>query len=131
MPKRSRHYLLTETAERDFREARRWSRARWGGKQTKNYFANLHKGAEYIAVSQNALAERDDLTGTTGLGVHAVGEHYIVYVPVNDSCIVIVALMRQSRDVPAVLKANGYRIRQQLKDITARLAQGKIKGLPN
>jgi len=130
VPKKPRHYILTQTAERDFREARRWSRSRWGDQQTKKYFTNLHKGAEYIALNQNALAGRDELTGTTDLGVYAVGEHYMIYVPINNSCIVIVALIRQSRDVPTVLEANGYQIRQQLKDIMARLARGKIKNLP-
>jgi len=111
---RRKSYILTETAVRDFREARRWSVARWGKKRTKLYFRQLHDGADYIATHQPAIAARDDLIGNTDLGVSAVGEHYLVYVPVSDTRIIIVALIRQTRDVPAILKANSFQIRRQL-----------------
>ncbi len=107
-------YILTETAERDFREAHRWSVARWGKKRTKSYFQQLHDGADYIATHQPAIAARDDLIGNTDLGVYAVGEHYLVYVPLSDNQIIIVALIRQTRDVPAILNANSFQIRRQL-----------------
>jgi plasmid stabilization system protein ParE len=107
-------YILTATAARDIREARRWSVARWGKKRTKLYFQQLHDGAEYIATHQRAIAPRDDLTGNTELGVYPVGEHYLVYAPIGDTQIVIVALFRQTRDVPTILEANSYRIRRQL-----------------
>lgn len=114
MSNRRKSYILTETAAGDFREARRWSVARWGKKRTKSYFQQLHDGANYIATHQPAIAARDDLLGNTDLGVYPVGEHYLVYVPVNDTQIVIVALIRQTRDVPAILKANNFQIRRQL-----------------
>jgi plasmid stabilization system protein ParE len=107
-------YILTATAARNFREARRWSVARWGKKRTKLYFQQLHEGAEYIATHQPAMAPRDDLTGNTELGVYPVGEHYLVYAPIGDTQMVIVALFRQTRDVPTILEANSYRIRRQL-----------------
>ena len=71
-------------------------------------------------MNQKALVQKGHLTGTTNLGVYAVGEHYIVYVPISDSQIVIVALIRQSRDVPAILKSNGHVIRRQLKKIMGK-----------
>jgi len=118
-------YILTATAARDFREARRWSVARWGKKRTKLYFQQLHDGAEYIVTHQRAIAPRDDLTGNTDLGVYPVGEHHLVYAPISDTQIVIVALFRQTRDVPAILKANSFRIRRQLIAALDKLQAGK------
>lgn len=114
MSTRRKSYVLTKTAERDFREARRWSLARWGVKQTKLYFQRLHDSAEYIAKNQRAISRRDDLTDDANLGAYPVGEHYIVYAPLDDSQIAIVALIRQTRDVPAILQANSFRIRRAI-----------------
>ncbi len=130
MPRKRRHYILTSTAERDFKEARQWSLSRWEKDLTKQYFADLHEGAEWIAQNHKSLMGKDYLTGTTGLGIYAVREHYIVYVPVSDTYIVIVALIRQSRDVPAILNANGFIIRRELKEIFSKLSEGKIPDVP-
>ena len=130
MPGTGRHYILTETAERDFREVRRWSLSRWGAELTKQYFADLHAGAEDTAENYRSLAQKDHLTGTSGLGIRAVREHYLVYVPIGDRSIVIVALIRQTRDVPAILKANSFVIRRQLAEIADRLKRGAIQNLP-
>ena len=111
-----KHYILTKTAERDFREAKAWSLKRWGAELTRQYFEDLHNGAEYIAQNHRSLRERDDLTGDTGLGVHPVREHYVVYTPMDTDEIIIVALIRQARDVPGILKTHSYKIRQELKE---------------
>lgn len=124
------HYLLTATAESDFRKAHQWSLSRWGKELTKQYFADLHEAAEMVARNHRSLPKKGYLTGTTGMGVHAVREHYIVYVPIDEKSIVIVALMRQSRNVPAVLRANDFMIRRQLQEIFERLNQGKIPNIP-
>jgi len=112
--RRRKSYVLTKTAERDFREARRWSLARWDAKQTKLYFQRLHDSAEYIGKHQRAISRRDGLTDDENLGAYPVGEHYIVYAPLDDSQIAIVALIRQTRDVPAILQASSFRIRRAL-----------------
>jgi plasmid stabilization system protein ParE len=78
------------------------------------YFQRLHDAAEYIAKHQPAISRRDDLTDDESLGAYPVGEHYIVYTPLDDSQIAIVALIRQTRDVPAILQANSFRIRRAL-----------------
>ena len=114
---RDRHYTLTKTAEQDFRQAKRWSLSRWGKPLTKQYFTDLHTGAEYIAANHKSLQKRDTLTDETGLGIHPVREHYVIYVPNGDKDIVIVALIRQTRDVPNILKANQFIIQRELKDI--------------
>jgi plasmid stabilization system protein ParE len=122
VPKRRRSYVLTETAARDFREARRWSKARWGERTTRSYFQKLHDGAEYIAAHQTAIASRDELAGDTNLGAHPVGEHFLVYVPIDKNQTAIVALIRQIRDVPALLQANRFQIQRALNEALKEFA---------
>jgi plasmid stabilization system protein ParE len=122
MPKGRRSYVLTETAALDFREARRWSKARWGDRATRSYFQNLHDSAEYVAAHQSAIANRDELTGNTNLGVCPVGEHFLVYVPIDKTQIAIVALIRQVRDVPALLRAHHFQIQRALNDALKEFA---------
>ena len=98
-----KQYILTKTAERDFRDAKAWSLKRWGAELIRQYFQDLHNGAEYIAQNHRSLRERDDLTGDIGLCVHPVREHYVVYTSMDTNEIIIVALIRQTRDVPGIL----------------------------
>lgn len=126
MAGKHRHYILTETAERDFREARRWSLSRWGREHIIQYFTDLHHCAEHIVQGVRQLASTGYAVGSTGLSIYPVREHYLVYVPMGKNRIVIVALIRQTRDVPAILKANGYLIQRQLKVIFEKLDQGAI-----
>jgi plasmid stabilization system protein ParE len=123
-----RHYILTATAERDFREAKRWSLSRWGKELTEQYFADLHESAEGIAKS-HSIAMSLQVADASELGIYPVREHYLVYVPIGKNTIVIVALIRQIRDVPAILKANGFQIQRQLKEIFESLEQGAIPNL--
>ena len=127
MPTRRKSYVLTKTAEHDFREARRWSLARWGVRQTKLYFQRLHDAAEYIAEHQPAISRRDDLTDDESLGAYPAGEHYIVYAPLDDSRIAIVALIRQTRDVPRILQANSFQIRRALDAIAKPVKKKRQK----
>ena len=121
MPTTGRPYVLTATAERDFREARRWSQSRWGSELTNQYFADLHAGAMDTAKNCRVLADKVHMTGTGGLGIRAVREHYLLYVLIGKQNIAIVALIRQTRDVPAILKASGFLIRRQLDEILKKL----------
>jgi plasmid stabilization system protein ParE len=109
-------YLLTETAEADFRAARNWSRKRWGNAATKRYFEDLHHTANQIASSHLSLPNSSDLTNSELL-VWPVREHYIVYLPIPNQTIIIVALIRQSRDVPSILAANLFYIERELKQL--------------
>lgn len=122
MPKRRRSYVLTETAARDFREARRWSKARWGDRTTRSYFQKLHNGAEYLAAHQTAISHREELTENSNLEVYPVGEHFLVYVPLDKTQIAIVALIRQIRDVPALLQANRFQIQRALNEALKKFA---------
>ena len=124
-----RYYILTETAERDFREARQWSIIRWGKELTKQYFTDLHESAESLARNHKRFASIEQFADAPELSIHPVREHYLVYVPVSSNCIVIVSLIRQTRDVPAILKASSFVIQRQLKALFEKLDQGVIPNL--
>jgi len=126
VPKKRRHYILTASAERDFREAQRWSLSRWGKELTEQYFSDLHESAEGIAQNHSPIHQ---MANASELGIHPVREHYLVYVPISKNSIVIVALIRQTRDVPEILKTNGFKIRRQLKEIFKKLERGEIANL--
>jgi plasmid stabilization system protein ParE len=130
VPGRRAHYILTATAEQDFRDARQWSLSRWGKELTQQYFTDLHESAEGIAEEYRNSPKKTYLSKKSKLGIRPVREHYLVYVPINKDCIVIVALIRQTRDVPAILQANGFAIQRQLKEIFEKLEQGSVPNLP-
>jgi len=121
-----KHYLLTHRAELDLREARAWSLARWGSKLTRAYFGDLHKAAEYVATHYRALNSREDLTGDTGLSIHPVREHYLIYLPLDDGQIIIVAVLRQSRDVPQILGKTTFMIQREVNEIKRRINCGEL-----
>jgi plasmid stabilization system protein ParE len=123
---RRARYVLTARAAADLREARAWSRARWGKELTGRYFDDLHDGAQFIAENQGALRERRELSGGTSLLVYPVREHYIVYESLAERFIAVVALIRQGRDVSAILQRWSAPIRRELIEIRARIERGEI-----
>lgn len=122
-----RSYVLTVRAETDLWEARTWSRVRWGRELTSRYFQDLHDGAEHIAENHASLRNRHDLAGGTSLHVYPVREHYIVYEPLAAGFIAIVAVIRQGRDLPAILQKWAAPIRQELLQIRGRIERGEIR----
>lgn len=129
MPRRKRHYVLTQKAMLDFRQAKIWSISRWGKDLTTQYFNDLHQGAEFIALNLPSLPEKEYMTGMVELGVYAVREHYIIHVPISKKRIAIVALIRQTRDVPAIIKANNYIIRRELRKILSKISEASGEGV--
>jgi plasmid stabilization system protein ParE len=123
---RRKRYILTNRAAGDLREARAWSRARWGRELTNQYFDDLDKGARYIAEYHTSLRSRHDLAGGTALLLHPVREHYLVYEPLNEQYVVIVAVIRQRRDIPAILQKWAAPIRRELTEIRKAVDSGKI-----
>jgi plasmid stabilization system protein ParE len=103
--------------------------SRWGRELTREYFSGLHECAENIARNPERFSPVMQVSDTAELHVYPIREHYLVYVPVNGKRIVVVALIRQTRDVPAILNANGFLIRKQLKEIAENLDKGAIPGL--
>ncbi len=118
MAGKQRNYILTEIAESDFREARQWSLSRWGKELTKQYFSDLHACAESLSRNPARSTFMFQVSAAVELKIHPVREHYVVYVPIDSNRIAIVALIRQIRDVPAILNANSFMIQRQLKKIT-------------
>ena len=123
---RRARYVLTARAAADLREARAWSRARWGKELTNKYFDDLHEGAQFIAENQSSLRRRNELSGGTSLLVYPVREHYIVYEPLGERFIAVVAVIRQGRDVPAILLKWSAPIRREWSEIRARIERGEI-----
>lgn len=125
MPRKS--YLLTARAVADLREAQAWSRARWGKEMTNRYFEDMHEGAQYIAENHASLRDRHELAGGTALLLYPVREHYIVYEPLAPHLIAIVAVIRQGRDIPAILQKWALPIRSELIEIRSKIERGEIR----
>jgi len=126
---RRARYVLTARAAADLREARAWSRARWGKELTSRYFDELHEGAQFIAEKPSTLRGRQELSAGTSLLVYPVREHYIVYEPLAEGFIAIVAVIRQGRDVPSILQKWSVPIRRELMEIRSRIERGEITWL--
>jgi hypothetical protein len=86
----------------------------------------LHKGAQYVAECHPSLQLRQHLAGGTALLLHPVREHYLIYEPLNDQYIVIVAVIRQRRDIPAILQKWAAPIRRELAAIRAAIDRKEI-----
>ncbi len=123
---RRARYVLTARAAADLHEARAWSRARWGKELTSQYFDDLHEGAQFIAENLGALRGRHELSAGTSLLVYPVREHYIVYEPLAERFIAIVAVIRQGRDIPAILQKWSAPIRRELIEVRAKIQRGEI-----
>ncbi len=112
-----RPYRLTQTAERDFRDAKNWSIKRWGRELTQLYFQDLHDAALYVSKNHHSLRYREDLVAHTGLMIYPVREHYMVFLPAHEETIIIVALIRQGRDIAAILSRHAYQISKEIKAV--------------
>jgi plasmid stabilization system protein ParE len=123
---RRKFYVLTARAAADLREARAWSRARWGRELTNRYFQDLHEGAQFIAVNHASLRDHHELAGGTSLLLYAVREHYLVYEPLAPGLIAVVAVIRQRRDIPAILQKWAEPIRRELLEIRGRIERSEI-----
>src|SRR2546430_2168791 len=55
-----------------------------------------------------------------------VREHYIVYEPLAERFIAVVAVIRQGRDIAAILQKWSVPIRRELIEIRGRIARGEI-----
>lgn len=123
----SQNYILTSTAEQDFRDVKIWSRKRWGAELTKQYFQDLQSAANDLAQNYQRYKSRDDLNGDTGLSIYAIREHYLIYIPLFNDRIIIVALIRQVRDVPAILKTHAVHIKSEVSEILKTLPADLFK----
>ena len=119
MPKVS--YILTPTARQHLREAKVWSLTRWGEKLTKNYFNDLEKAAIFVANNHANLRKHSDISKNLELGLYPVREHYLVFLPLSRDKVVIVDVIRQGRDIPALLGKYGMLIQREIEQIQKSL----------
>jgi plasmid stabilization system protein ParE len=117
---------LTITAVANLREARAWSLARWGKELTSQYFDDLHAGAQYIAEHSTAVRRRPELALGTTLLVYPVREHYLIYEPLGERDVAIVAIIRQGRDIPAILRKWSVPLQRELLEIRTGILDGRI-----
>ncbi len=109
MPKAS--YILTPTARQHLREAKNWSFARWGEELTKEYFHELEKTALFIAENHNKLTKQQEL------GIYPVRSHYIIYIAISANKIAIADIIRQGRDVTALLSKHTFSIQHEINKL--------------
>ncbi len=108
-----KRYVLTPTARAHLREAKAWSRARWGVELTKSYFEDLEKAAQYLAGHHKQLCQNPQHE----LGVYPVREHYIIYTPLDEDTIALLAVIRQGRDIPSLLQRHASLFARELREI--------------
>jgi plasmid stabilization system protein ParE len=97
---------------------------------TNRYFEDLHEGAQYIAENHASFRDRQELAGGTALLLYPVREHYIVYEPLGPRFIAVVAVIRQGRDIPAILQKWAAPVRRELIDIRGKIERGEIRIAP-
>jgi Arc/MetJ-type ribon-helix-helix transcriptional regulator/plasmid stabilization system protein ParE len=78
--------LLSSIAVSHLREHKRWSIARFGQAITKKYFEDLDKAFQYIADHYASLPARKELTGDSGLGIHPIREHFVIFCHCGMAC---------------------------------------------
>ena len=125
----SRNYVLTPGAVDDIREIADWSSEHWGKERTVKYLAESHEGLEYIAANFKVFEKseaRSNLSGGTGLLLYPVNKHFIAFIPIGEQSIAVAAVIRQGRDIPAILQKDGFAIRRDLKEINDKIARGLI-----
>lgn len=110
-------YVLTPTARRHLREAKAWSLARWGQELTEQYFHDLEKAALYLAKHHASHTNRKEFAEDSGLKLHPTREHYIIYEPLEQDKIAIVAFIRQGRDIPGLLSRHASLFQRELEKI--------------
>lgn len=95
--------------------------AKWGEKLTEEYFVALDNAARDLAKNFKTYRPRGELAGGTGLLLYPVREHYLVYEPLAKNQIVIVAILRQGRDIPDILNKGKHLIMRELAAIREKV----------
>lgn len=121
-----RFYTLTRRAEKDLSDIADWSLVRWGSDLTDDHLEALHKGVEWIAKNQRKITTRPELALGSGLSIYLIREHYVVFLPVAKEHVIVVAFLRQGRDIPTILRKNSSRFARDLKYIEQKIENGEI-----
>lgn len=117
------NYVLTLGAVDDIREIGDWSFQHWGKEKTIEYLTDLHQGLEFLAENFKTFENnktRDDLSGGTGLLLHPINKHYVVFAPIGENTIAVAAIIRQGRDIATILQKDAFNIRRELQEISEK-----------
>lgn len=79
-----------------------------------------------LIVALPHLDRRGTLAGGTSLLLYPVREHYLVYEPLAPGVIAIVAVIRQGRDIPAILQKWAAPIRRELPEIRGKIERREV-----
>lgn len=122
-------YRLTTGAAQDIREIADWSLERWGRDRTVRYLTEMHERLLFLAANFKMFESNTthgDLSGGSGLHLYPVNKHYVVFLPLGEQSIAVAAVIRQGRDIPAILQKDGFAFRRDVQDIKDKIAQGLI-----
>jgi plasmid stabilization system protein ParE len=120
-------YHITPLAGEHMRNIAREGIRRWGIAQALAYAEQLERGFQHIADRHDAFPKRPRLTGASGLRLHRVGRHYIVFVVLTPDHVAITAVLHDHMDVPARLREVQSLTEQQVGDIRAGLLRSMMK----
>jgi plasmid stabilization system protein ParE len=120
-------YILTPTALKDLRRIGSEGRARWGAERNATYMRDLKRGFQHIADRHDALPERPKLTGASGLRLHRVGRHYIVFVVLTPDHVAITSVLHDHMDVPARLREMQALTDIEVGDVRAEVLRSLLK----
>ena len=120
-------YILTPAALKDMRRIGIEGRARWGDERTAVYMRDLKRGFQHIADRHDALPERPKLTAASGLRLHRVGRHYIVFIVLTPDHVAITSVLHDHMDVPARLREMQALTDKQVGDVRAGLLRSMLK----
>lgn len=114
-------YHITPLAGEHMRSIARDGIRRWGIAQALAYTEQLERGVQHIADRHHALPERAKLTGASGLRLHRVGRHYIVFIVLTPDHVAITSVLHDHMDVPARLREMQALTDKQVGDVRAEL----------
>lgn len=123
---KSSRYTLTKSAEADLDEIYARSLAQFGRAQTNLFMADFKRAAEFAADHIGKLPTRTHLVGESGLSLYPVNNHYLAYRPVGNNHIVIIAIFRQARDIPALITAEAEKFQKDFLEIEQKIRNGAI-----
>ncbi len=102
--------------------------AQWGRARAYAYFEDMRASFQYIADRHDALPRRTRLTGVSGLSLHRVGSHYVVFKLIAEGEVAITGILHQHMDVSTHLQALKSRADKELGDMRAMILRDMFKG---
>lgn len=93
-------FTVSKAAQADIRNIARYTQDTWGRDQRRRYLDGLNDKFEMLAERPEMAAERRDFRPP--VRIHHYEKHLIIYA-ISDSGILIVRVLHQSQDVPAIL----------------------------